>query len=107
MNQKATNYELLFFTNSRFPGKHTCKKKCANTSDTCPFSLHATARLGKIFLLSWISSVEKFSLETIDDSLKVTPAKNSVHLRVGDAFARVEDHKTINPYSFFPLNHYN
>lgn len=107
MNQKAINYELLFFTNSRFPGKHTCKKKCANSSDTCPFSMHSTVRLGKIFLLSWIGSIEKFSVENIDASLKIVPAKSFVHLSVGDAFDRVEDHKTINPYSFFPLNHYN
>jgi hypothetical protein len=106
MNQKAIKYELLFFTNSRFPGKHICKKKCSGTSNACP-SLHSAARLGKPFLISLISFNEKSSVENIDASLKIIPAKNFVRLSVGDAFDTSEDQKTINAYSFFPLKHFN
>jgi hypothetical protein len=107
MNQKAINYEILFFTNSRFPGKHVCKKKCSNASDTCPFSLPNTIRLGKRFLISLISSNEKSPVENIDASLKIIPAENFVHLSVGDAFDAIEDQKAIDPHSFFPLKHFN
>ena len=106
MNQEATNYEILFFTNSRFPEKHICRKKCGNTSDACPFSLNSVIRRGKLFLIPLISFNEK-SVGNIDTSLKIIPAKNFVHLSVGDAFDTTEDQKTINPYSFFPLKHFN
>jgi hypothetical protein len=85
MDQKTINYEVLFFTNSRFPAKHACKKNCSNANDTCPFSLHGNIRRGKLFLISLISSNEKSSIENIDDTLKVLPAKNFIHLSVGDA----------------------
>ena len=106
MNQEATNYEILFFTNSRFPEKHICRKKCGNTSDACPFSLHSAIRRGKLFLISLIS-INENSVENIDASLKIIPAKNFVHLSVGDAFDTIEDQETINPYSFFPLKHFS
>jgi hypothetical protein len=67
--------------------------------------LHSAIRRGKLFLISLISSNEK-SVENIDASLKIISAKNFVHLSVGDAFD-TEDQKTINPYSFFPLKHFN
>jgi hypothetical protein len=68
--------------------------------------LHSAIRRGKLFLISLISANEK-SVENIDASLKIISAENFVHLSVGDAFDTVEDQKTINPYSFFPLKHFN
>ena len=104
MNQKAINYEILFFTNSRFLEKNICRKKCNNHNKICPFQLHHVVRRGKVFFNSLINFFEELSIEDSDSSLKIISAEKFIHISVGNTS---EAEQAINPYSFLPLKYHN
>lgn len=95
---QAITYELLVFTNSRFPDKHPCKKKCNKADHACPLQLHHVISQGRI-LLACLGHCESGPIE-------VNPAKNFIQLKVGDQ-CKPDDDKGINPYSFFSPKNFN
>ena len=105
--KQAIFYEVLLFTNSRFPRKHGCQKKCNKDASTCPLQLHHAVSQGNKLLNLLYNHEGHSSMRSVTPPVRVTPAENSIQLEIGDPLDSSEDRQAVSPHSFLPLKNFN
>jgi hypothetical protein len=105
--KQAIFYEVLFFTNSRFPKKHSCQKKCNKDASACPLQLHHAVSQGNVLLNRLYNHEGHASMRDIAPPVRVTPAKNFIQLEIGGQSGVNEGYQAVSPHSFLPLKNFN
>ena len=105
--KQAIFYEVLFVTNSRFPKKHSCQKKCDKDASSCPLQLHHAVSQGNRLLNLLYNHEGHACMRNLAPPVRVTPSKNFVQLEIGDPISPNETHNAVSPHSFLPLKNFN
>jgi len=105
--KQAIFYEVLFFTNSRFPKKRSCQKKCNKDASACPLQLHHAVSEGNRLLNLLYNHEGHSSMRNVAPPVRVTPSGNFVQLEIGDPVIPNENHNAVSPQSFLPLKNFN